>query len=427
MKIVRYNSEVLESIESKGTNGTVADMVRPILEDVRVNGDEAVRKYTIQFDKVEPDLFRITKDTCEEALSQLDAPVRQALEKAAKNLRLFAQRQLEQARDFEMEINPGVFTGQRVVPLERVGVYVPGGNFPLVSSLLMGAVPARVAGVKEIAVCTPPGPGGKIDKAILAAAAIAGADELYAIGGVQAVGAMAYGTESVKPVDKIVGPGNQYVTAAKKEVFGTVGIDFVAGPSEVMVIADEYANPAWIAADLLAQAEHDTQAEALLITDSPQMAQQVAEEVKRQLKTLETRAIAQQAINKQGRIILVDSLEQAVAIANRQAPEHLELHVREPQSLARACKHFGTLFCGAYAAEVLGDYSSGLNHTLPTEGAARYTGGLSVRDFIKIQTTLRVDAEGLKEIGEPARLLAEQEGLKAHAKAVSERLSVSCE
>jgi histidinol dehydrogenase len=423
MRIIRYKPGVTESIMPNRADSVDMAGIRSILEDVRRDGDEAVKAYTRKFDKVDLDGFKIERDACREALLRLNGDTRRALQEAADNLRRFAGRQLEQLQDFEMEINPGVFTGQRVIPVDRVGVYVPGGNFPLVSSLLMGAAPARAAGVKEIVVCTPPEPGGGVSPAMAAAAAIAGIDEFYTIGGVQAIGAMAYGTETIKAVDKIVGPGNRYVTAAKKEVYGLVGIDFVAGPSEVMVIADAGADPRWIAADLLAQAEHDVLAAPVMITPSPDLAKEVVKEVRLQLEQLETKTIASASITGNGRIFLVETLEEAVEIANLQAPEHLELHLREPERLSRAFKHYGTLFIGKYAAEVLGDYSSGLNHTLPTAGAARYTGGLSVRDFIKLQTTLRVEPGSMNRTAETARRLARLEGLAGHANAITVRMN----
>jgi len=398
------------------------ESVRDIISEVRRGGDAALRAFTLKFDRVEVESFKIAKEEFEKGFRELDRETVLALERSAANLKIFAERQLAQVRDFEIEIRPGVFTGQRIVPLERVGVYVPGGRFPLVSSLLMGVVPARAAGVKEVVVCTPPGPGGKIHPAMLAAAAVSGVDELYTVGGVQAVAALAYGTETIKPVDKIVGPGNRYVAAAKKIVYGDVGIDFIAGPSEVLILADDRADPEWIAADLLAQAEHDPLAVPVLVTLSVELGRNVEVAVNRQLEQLDTREIAGQSLERNGVIILVDTLEEAIEFANRRAPEHLELHLREAEAVSRRLKSYGTLFIGAHAAEVLGDYSSGLNHTLPTAGAARYTGGLSVRDFIKVLTTLRTTQEGIDQIGKDTERMACLEGLSAHANAIALRL-----
>ena len=420
MKIIKYNGfNQSEKFETEPVDG---DYIRAILSDVKEDGDAAVRKYSMQFDGVNPERLEIGRDEFLKSLSEIDVKVRAALEMAASNLRRFAECQMEQFWDFEFTMVPGLLTGQRVIPVEKVGVYVPGGNYPLVSSLLMGAVPARVAGVSEIVVCTPPGPGGELQPEILAAAAVAEIDRLYVIGGVQGIGAMAYGTGTVTKVDKIVGPGNRYVTAAKKEVYGEVGIDFLAGPSEVMVIADRLANPEWIAADLLAQAEHDTMAVPLLVTPSEELARRVNGEVHRQLTQLTTSDIASRSIENQGRIILVENLEEAVELANRRAPEHLELQIENPERYTSALRNYGTLFVGGFSAEVLGDYSSGLNHILPTGGAARYTGGLSVRDFIKVVTILKTKEEGFREIAENTKRLARLEGLDAHNRAVEVRM-----
>lgn len=423
MKIITCDEIDAVLISQNSTLDVDWTVIRQILEEIKQNGDAAIKAYTLKFDGVSFENFKVEKHTFKEAYNRMDSDTITALENAAKRLRIFAEKQLEQLQDFEFEIAPGVRTGQRVIPLERVGVYVPGGNFPLVSSLLMGVVPARAAGVTEIAVCTPPGPKGNIHPAMLAAAYITGVDELYTIGGVQAIGALAYGSESIKAVNKIVGPGNKYVTAAKKEVYGDVGIDFIAGPSEVLIIADESAEPAWIAADLLAQAEHDVMAVPLLVTPSKELALQVNEEIHRQLSQLDTREIARQSLEKNGGIIIVETIDQAVEFSNQKSPEHLELHVKDPEPYIPKLKNYGTLFIGNYTAEVLGDYSSGLNHTLPTGRAARYTGGLSVRDFVKIQTTLRTNKKGIIHIGADALQMAQLEGLSAHANAVDVRIN----
>lgn len=418
MKTIKYSEMEVKAFERVDE----PVVVREIIAEVRRGGDAALRAFTLKFDRVAVESFKIDKEEFERGFRELDRETVLALERSAANLKIFAERQLEQVRDFEFEIRPGVFTGQRVVPLERVGVYVPGGRFPLVSSLLMGAVPARAAGVKEVVVCTPPGPDGKIHPAMLASAAVSGVDELYTVGGVQAVAALAYGTETIAPVDKIVGPGNRYVTAAKKIVYGDVGIDFIAGPSEVMILADDGADPEWIAADLLAQAEHDPLAVPVLVTLSADLGRKVYDAVNRQLMQLDTREIAEQSLERNGVIILVDTLEEAIEFANRRAPEHLELHLREAEAVAKRLTSYGTLFIGEHSAEVLGDYSSGLNHTLPTAGAARYTGGLSVRDFVKVLTTLRTTEEGVVRIGKDAERMARLEGLSAHANAIALRL-----
>ncbi len=350
MRVIKYNG--FESVDNglaveSQFDEVEARKVRRILEDVRVRGDEAVREYTMRFDGVHSEGFCVDPGLLDN-FDGVDGETLRALRLAASRLGEFARRQLGQLDDFEVETAPGVFAGQRVVPIQRVGVYVPGGNFPLVSSLLMGAVPAAVAGVSEIVVCTPPGADGLPPSPILAAAAVAGVTEVYAIGGVQAIAALAYGTETVKPVDKIVGPGNRYVTAAKKEVYGRVGIDFIAGPSEVMVVADASADAQWIAADLLAQAEHDVSAVPILVTDSENLMEKVRQAVNQQLAQLGTRDIAVRSIEDNGVIFQVETMDQAIEVANRVAPEHLELHlaVKCGHAVDRVTEHAsGSLEC----------------------------------------------------------------------------------
>lgn len=396
--------------------------VSEIIGDVRRDGDRAVQDYTARFDGVHVEQLKVSLKEIEEAYEQIGKASIDVLRQAADNIEKFALKQKEAVRDFEYEIQPGVVTGQKVIPIERVGVYAPGGNAPLPSTVLMCALPARVAGVQDIVVCSPPSHGGTIHPAILVAAVLCDVSAIYKVGGVQAIAAMAYGTESIRPVDKIVGPGNKYVTAAKRLVYGTVCIDFIAGPTELMIIADEGANPSYVAADLLAQAEHDIHAIPVLITDSPGLANQVALEVETQLPRLKTGEIAERSLHDNGMIIIVSDLDEAVELANRRAPEHLELQVENVGQYVDRLKHYGSLFIGRNATEVLGDYSSGLNHTLPTNTTARYTGGLSVHDFLKIQTTLRVTPEGLEHIGPMAEQLGELEGLDGHAKSVRLRL-----
>ncbi|MFQ5639556.1 MAG: histidinol dehydrogenase [bacterium] len=395
--------------------------VKEIIAAVRQYGDRAVFEYTAQFDSVQMSEILLDKNTVSAAYDDIDSETVQALKKAAFNIQAFSELQKEQLQDFETELTPGVTTGQRVIPLQRIGVYVPGGRFPLASTLLMCAVPARVAGVGEIAVCSPPTYRGNIHPAILVAADIAKVDEVYQMGGVQAVAALAYGTESVKRVDKIVGPGNKYVAQAKKEVFGVVGIDFIAGPTEVLILADDTANPEFLAADLLAQAEHDSDAVPILVTSSESLAQKVDQAIQRQLPALKNREIAKSSLHNNGLIILVQSLTEAVSLINRKAPEHLQLQIRNPGRIIPELRNYGSLFIGELAGEVLGDYSSGINHTLPTNGSARYTSGLSVRDFLKLATTLQVSREGFESIAPVAEILAETEGLHGHGKSIKIR------
>jgi histidinol dehydrogenase len=420
MKIIRSNELTTDFFKYKEIEEIAS--VKEIISKVRQNGDQAVKNYSEKFDNVKLDSIGVSKKEIRAASSKLTQKEMDTLKAAAENIRKFANKQKENFKDFEYEIQPGVFTGQKVLPIKRIGVYAPGGSYPLPSTVLMCAIPALVAGSEEIVLCSPPTHNGSIHPTILVAAEICEIKEVYQIGGVQAIAALAYGTETIPSVDKIVGPGNKYVTAAKKEVFGAVGIDFIAGPTEVLIIADDTANPEFIAADLLAQAEHDINAIPILVTDSHKLALQVTAEVKNQLSKLKTANIAQVSIEKNGKIILVENLDEAVELSNKKAPEHLELQVKDTDKYIDRLKNFGSLFIGSLAAEVLGDYSSGLNHTLPTNTTARYTGGLSVKDFLKIQTTLRLENEGLQSIGFVAKELGKMEGLAGHAESVAKRL-----
>lgn len=388
-------------------------IVKEILCAVRDRGDKAVREYTKKFDGITLKEYEIKKEAVRKAYSQVDEETIRALNKAAERIRVFAEKQLEQLRSIELDIGCGTI-GQNVIPIEKVGCYVPGGKYPLISSALMSIIPAKVAGVKEIIVCSP-----KISNELIVAADMAGADRIFSVGGVQAIGAMAYGTETVPKVDKIVGPGNKYVANAKKEVYGIVGIDFIAGPSEIMIIADENGNASYIAADLIAQAEHDKEAVCCLITTSNDVANEVNEEIDRQLIGLRTSEIACASLGR-GRIIIVESLSEAIEIANRKAPEHLELQVKNPSDLAIRLNSYGALFLGEMSAEVFGDYCSGTNHILPTGRSARYSGGLSVRDFVKIVTYQRFTKKP-DELIDIASMLAEAEGLYGHRTAAQIR------
>jgi len=421
MRVLQSN-ELDGGSYSQGTGDEEAGAVSEILQDVRRNGDEAVRRWTRRCDAVETAQLRVEPGALGVALASTDASLREALEHACVNIRAFAECQRRSLGEFDTEVEPGVRCAQRIIPIRRVGVYVPGGRYPLVSSLLMGVIPARVAGVCSIAVCSPPSDHGEVPQALLAAAAIAGVEEVYRVGGAQAIAAFAYGTESVARVDKIVGPGNRFVTAAKRLVAGDVGIDLPAGPSEVMIVADDAADPALVAADILAQAEHDREASAMLVTDSPSLAARVLAEIDRQCEGLPTADIARCALDGHGWIVIVRSLEEAVEIADRRGPEHLELQLRDAERWALRFRSYGSLFIGQECAEAFGDYNSGLNHTLPTRGAARYTGGLGVKDFLKVVTTLSLTPEGVQRLGPHALVLAESEGLAAHAASIRMRL-----
>ena len=424
MKIIKSENLSEDFFAGSAFEGIPA--VQRIMADVKKHGDWAVRHYTWLFDGVRTERLRISADAVEKAGPHLSESVRAALLFAARNVRTFAERQLRSFEAFEVEIVPGVFCGQRIVPIDRLGVYVPAGRFPLVSSLLMSVVPAQTAGVREIAVCSPPRSEGSVHPVVLAAAGLLGIEEVYAIGGAQAIAAMAYGTESVKKTDKIIGPGNRFVALAKKEAFGTVGVDMTAGPTEVMIVADQDADPEFIAADLLAQAEHDPEASAVLLTDSAELAARVREETARRIAGLPTQTTIASSIRERGLIVIVKDMDEAAEISNRKAPEHLELHIRNAEARSPAFRHYGTLFIGPWTAEVLGDFTSGLNHILPTGSSARFSSGLSVRDFLKSSTTLRVERgerADLSAVYSPARTLAECEGLAAHAAAAEARLN----
>lgn len=419
MDIIRYHECKVDQWGYKKIEEIAS--VTSIIESVQEHGDEAVRQYTEEFDNVQIVDFEVGEQEIDRAVQNLDVGTRQTIEQMIDTVRKFAKRQRAQLNDFEFEIVPSVYTGQRISPVARVGVYAPGGRFPLISSVVMCAIPAQTAGVDTIVLCSPPRFQGSIHPIMMATARLCGIKRIYHIGGVQAIAALAYGTESISPVDMIVGPGNKYVNQAKKEVFGKVGIDFIAGPTEVVIIGDETARAPIIAADMLAQAEHDIDALSMLVTTSPTLANQVNDEVNKQLKNLKTRDIAEISLTKNGTIVIVDSPEQAIEVANLRAPEHLELHVQDPHVYTDKLLHYGTLFIGERAGEALGDYSSGLNHTLPTNTCARYTAGLNVTTFLRLQTTLRIEKGGLRTIGLTAQAIAELEGLDGHAKSVKIR------
>lgn len=467
----------------KNNSASVAAAVGSIIDDVRVHGDSAIRTYAARFDKANPRFFEIPRRelaAVEEVFKKNHAELYYSLCYARDLCYNFAQKQRECFTDFEVSLAAGMLTGQKTIPVERAGVYVPGGRFPLLSSVIMGVMPAKASGVKEVIVCTPPRikPGeppvenGNVfrtgsllaeaarilqngrqpraqgdgfrntgdvgsglpwaDEGILAVASLCGVDRIFSCGGAQSIAAMAYGTESIPRCDVIVGPGNTYVAEAKRLVYGQVGIDMIAGPTEVLIIADETAHAAWVAADMLAQAEHDTEAQAVLVTTSQELAHRVLAELDRQLRTLSTRETAEQSLKNNGYIIITETIEQAAEIANKKAPEHLELALDAGAKRARLeglVVNYGSLFIGHEAAEVLGDYSAGLNHTLPTSGSARFTGGLSVRHFLKTVTTLRSDPaysmqneDTMSDSAKAAHIIAKAEGLDAHAAAAHARL-----
>lgn len=393
--------------------------VSKILEDVRKQKDQACKAYTKQFDGIEMDTFKVSAEEVKEAIQSCDPEFIQALKKAKENIEFFHRAQLQQGYCLQKE--DGVYLGQRVLPLQSIGIYVPGGRAQYPSSVLMNTIPAKIAGVRKIVMVTPPNPQGKIHPNIAAAAQIAGVDEIYKIGGAQAIAALAYGTRQIPRVDKIVGPGNIYVAAAKKLVFGTVDIDMIAGPSEILVIADEEANPSFVAADLLSQAEHDPMASAILVTTSESMLESVNEELAIQSVRLPKQEIVKASLRDYGKSVLCDSLEECVELSNAIAPEHLELMVKDPEKLLEKVTNAGSVFMGYYTCESIGDYFGGTNHVLPTSGTARFSSALGVDAFIKKSSFLHYSKEALCHFADQIEVMARQEDLEAHARAVSVR------
>lgn len=397
----------------------VDNKVRAILSDVKLRGDEALRDWTEQLDKFRPDSLAVTPQEIQQAWSETEPELKEILKEAAERISRFHSFQLE--RSWTTDAEPGICLGQKVTPLDRVGIYVPGGKAAYPSTVLMNVIPAQVAGVCEIALFTPADKNGNVNPLVLAAARMLGITEIYRLGGAQAVGAMAYGTESIRSVDKITGPGNAYVARAKREVFGIVGIDMIAGPSEVLVVADSSANPEWIAADLLAQAEHDEMAAAILVTPDPGLLEAVEASVNSQLALLPRAEIASKALENYGCLILTDSLDLALEISNRLAPEHLELMVTDPWQALKSIRHAGAVFLGANTPEALGDYMAGPNHTLPTSGTARFASPLGVYDFVKRTSILQFDPEASSALSNSVAKLARAEGLTAHARSAEMR------
>lgn len=393
--------------------------VDAVLSAVQTGGDAALRRFEKQFDGADLNDLFVTQSELDAAESLVDPELLETLRQAAENIRAFHARQTH--NDFVLTDKPGVVMGQRYTPIESVGVCVPGTPVAFPSTVLMDVIPAKIAGVREIIMATSPAPDGTIAPAALAAAKIAGVTKILKCGGAQAVAAMAYGTESVPKVDKIVGPGGVYVAAAKRKVFGLVSIDMIAGPSEILVLADGKSNPKWVAADMLSQAEHDKLASAVLVTDSRALAQAVRDELEVQLESLPRKDVARASIDNNGKIIVTDSLEKAVEAANRIAPEHLELCVDEPFALLPRIRNAGSIFLGRHSPEALGDYFAGPNHTLPTSGTARFSSPLSVDDFVKKSSFLYYTQEALQAVSAQVQSFARQEGLEAHARAIAVR------
>ena len=398
----------------------VTDKVAEILRNIRERGDEALREYTAKFDHAAPESLTVTPEEMQEALSATDPDFIRILERAASNIRKFHSRQVRNS--FIINDEDGIIMGQKVIPVDRAGLYVPGGTAAYPSSVLMDVIPAKIAGVKEVILTTPPGPDGKINPAILAAASVAGADRIVKAGGAQAIAALAFGTESVPKVDKIVGPGNMFVAEAKRQVYGMVSIDMIAGPSEILVVADGASDAAQVAADLLSQAEHDKVSSAVLVTDSQALAEAVQAEIERQIPLLARCAIARESVDRNGKIIVADDLRAAIEIANEIAPEHLELCVDNPFDYLDSIRHAGSVFLGRNCPEALGDYLAGPNHTLPTQGTARFSSPLSVDDFVKKTQYTYYTKDALARVARDVAAFAEKEGLTGHARSAMIRM-----
>ena len=397
----------------------VSAVVSEIIAAVRAEGDKALFRYGAQFDKVELSALEVSQAEKDAAMEAVDPAFLDILREAAENIRAFHHQQVRSS--FILTDRPGVVMGQKILPIEKVGLYVPGGTAAYPSTVLMDSIPAKIAGCRELVIVTPPGKDGKVPAAILAAAQIAGVDRIFKVGGAQAVAALAYGTETVPKVDKIVGPGNAFVAEAKKQVFGTVAIDMIAGPSEILVLADGTCDARIVAADLLSQAEHDKLASAVLVTDSPELAQAVAEEIERQLSILPREEIARASIENNGKIIVTGDLAAAIDVANALAPEHLELCVDNPFDYLDRITHAGSIFLGKNCPEALGDYLAGPNHTLPTSGTARFSSPLSVDDFVKKSQYTYFTRDALGRVADHVAAFARQEGLEAHARSATVR------
>lgn len=421
IKIYKYgevsNSEIF-SRENIASN--VEGVVSEIIANVILNKDKALYEYCAKFDKAELTSLEVSEAEIDEAFASVDSEFVEIIKEAAENIRDFHKRQVRNS--FVISEKDGVVTGQKVMPIEKVGLYVPGGTAAYPSTVLMDSIPAKIAGCSEIVMVTPPMKDGKVNPVILAAAKIAGVDRIFKVGGAQAIAALAYGTESVPKVDKIVGPGNAYVAEAKKQVFGKVNIDMIAGPSEILVVADNTCNPAYVAADLLSQAEHDKMASAVLVTDSYELAKAVSDELEKQIPLLPRAEIARYSIDNNGKIIVAENnLMLAIDIANEIAPEHLEICVDNPFDYLDKIKHAGSIFMGKYCPEALGDYFAGPNHTLPTSGTARFSSPLSVDDFVKKSQFTYYTRDALSKVADKVSYFAKKEGLHAHAKSATIR------
>ena len=421
IKLMKYgevpNTEIFARMQPKMN---VEQIVADIIENVKQNGDKAVKEYCLKFDKAQLDSLLVSPEEMAEAKALVEPEFYDILEKAAENIRVFHEKQ--KRNSFIINDRPGIVMGQKVIPMDKAGLYVPGGTAAYPSTVLMDAIPAKIAGVKEVVIVTPPNAEGKINPYILAAAQVAGVDKIFKTGGAQAIAALAFGTESIPKVDKIVGPGNAFVAEAEKQVYGIVSIDMIAGPSEILIVADGKSNPRHVAADLLSQAEHDVMASAVLVTDTYELAEAVSAELERQIPLLPRADIARESIDKNGKIIVAEgNLMLAIDIANEIAPEHLELCMDNPFDYLDKVKHAGSIFMGKYCPEALGDYFAGPNHTLPTSGTARFSSPLSVDDFVKKSQFTYYTRDALSKVADKVAYFAEKEGLSAHARSATVR------
>jgi len=420
IKILNYEEISKEEIFSRVSEKiNVESVVSEIIENVKKSGDKALFEYSLKFDKANLNSLLVSKEEFDEAFTLVDEKFIEILKSAAENIKLFHQKQVRSG--FEIKKEDGVIIGQKITPIEKAGLYVPGGTAAYPSTVLMDSIPAKIAGCKEICITTPPNKEGKVNPVILVSAFIAGVDKVYKVGGAQAIAALAYGTETISKVDKIVGPGNAFVAEAKRQVFGKVSIDMIAGPSEILIIADKNSNPKYVAADLLSQAEHDKMASAVLVCDSMELAKKVSEEVEIQLKKLPRYEIARASIDDFGKIIVAKDFDEVIKVSNEIAPEHLELVVDNPFDYLDKILNAGSIFMGRYTPEALGDYYAGPNHTLPTSGTARFSSPLSVDDFVKKSQYTYYTEEALEKVYKDVEYFAEKEGLSAHARSATVR------
>lgn len=420
IKILKYGEVSNDRIFSRVVpEFDVTAIVSEIIENVRTNGDAALFEYCEKFDKAKLTALEVSKAEIDSAFDMVEPQFVEVLKKAAANIKKFHEKQVRQG--FIINDCSGIVMGQKIIPIDKAGLYVPGGTAAYPSTVLMNAIPAKIAGCRQVVMVTPPSADGTINPAILAAAKVAGVDKIFKVGGAQAVAALAYGTESIPKVDKIVGPGNAFVAEAKRQVFGRVSIDMIAGPSEILIVADKKSNPRYVAADLLSQAEHDKLASAVLVTDSEELAKAVADELEVQIPQLKRAEIARESIDNNGKIIVADDLKKVIEIANEIAPEHLELSVDNPFDYLGEIRHAGSIFMGRSCPEALGDYFSGANHTLPTGGTAKFSSPLSVDDFVKKTQYTYYTEDALKAVADDISLFANKEGLGAHAKSATIR------